>query len=257
MDKVFDINGRQIIQNKGQKYSELLEEFLNPFVKELEYLESPQIIIEVGILAWNMGNEELLNPIPDLNDHLLRLTPTKKEAKLISKMITYKKENFSAYDMYIADFELVHDDPKKAPILRVLTQTREEHLRTVEKEINEEFYEEENLEIEGEGITDRIAIVIKAKQPFLDWYRALYPNDEFEDLDKETTTVYLVNDEVYDIEKWLKKKYDTLFKLQLEDWHLNKKEWPQKRNYKLFKAWFNVSISDMVYDLEKTPVYKE
>ena len=44
--------------------------------------------------------------------------------------------------------------------------------------------------------------------------------------------------------------------MELNDWHDNKKEWPQKRNYKMFKLWFRVEISEMIYDLEKKPVSK-
>lgn len=45
--------------------------------------------------------------------------------------------------------------------------------------------------------------------------------------------------------------------MELDDWHMNKKEWPQKRNYKMFKEWFQIDFSSMVYDMEKRPVSKE
>lgn len=53
------------------------------------------------------------------------------------------------------------------------------------------------------------------------------------------------------------KKYDKFFMMELDEWHKNKKEWPQIRSYKTFKQWFKVDISKMIYDLEKRPIVKE
>jgi len=44
--------------------------------------------------------------------------------------------------------------------------------------------------------------------------------------------------------------------MELDEWHDNRKEWPQKRNYKMFNLWFRVEISEMIYDLEKKPILK-
>jgi hypothetical protein len=59
------------------------------------------------------------------------------------------------------------------------------------------------------------------------------------------------DDKIDDVEKWLIKKFDKFFMMELDEWCANKKEWPQKRNYKMFKLWFKVEISEMIYDLEK------
>jgi hypothetical protein len=75
-------------------------------------------------------------------------------------------------------------------------------------------------------------------------------------MDEIDIDIYLVDDNINDLEKFLKKKFDKLFKMVLEDWHTNKKEWPQKRNYKMFKQWFRIEISEMIYDLEKKPILK-
>lgn len=64
--------------------------------------------------------------------------------------------------------------------------------------------------------------------------------------------IYLINDQIDDLKNWIKKKYDKFFKLELEGWHTNKKEWPQKRDYKMFKQWFRVDVSISIFDLEKT-----
>jgi hypothetical protein len=65
-----------------------------------------------------------------------------------------------------------------------------------------------------------------------------------------------VNEEIKDLDQWLRKKLDSFLILELETWHSNKKEWPQKRNYKMFKEWFPTDISTFVYVIEKKPISK-
>ena len=81
----------------------------------------------------------------------------------------------------------------------------------------------------------------------------MYP-DEIEEM--KTTNTYLISEGIEDVDVWLKKKFDKIFSFELEFWHLNKKEWPQKRNYKMFQEWFQVDVSTMIYDFEKMPVFK-
>ncbi len=59
-----------------------------------------------------------------------------------------------------------------------------------------------------------------------------------------------------DIDEWLKKKFDKIFTFELDLWVDNKKEWPQKGNFKMFKEWFRVDISTMIYDFERNPIKK-
>ena len=84
----------------------------------------------------------------------------------------------------------------------------------------------------------------------------MYPDDDDFEEDIKETNIYLIDDTIDDVEKWLKKKFDKFFMMELDEWHTNKKEWPQKRNYKMFNLWFQVEISRMIYDLEKQPVLK-
>ena len=44
--------------------------------------------------------------------------------------------------------------------------------------------------------------------------------------------------------------------MELDGWHTNKKEWPQKRTYKMFKEWFRIDISTAVYDIENKTLYR-
>jgi hypothetical protein len=109
-----------------------------------------------------------------------------------------------------------------------------------------------------ENYINRSAISLKPLQPFIDWHNAIYPTTSIEASDLNDINTYLINSNSYeDIEVHLKKKFDKYFMMELEGWHTNKKEWPQRRNYKMFKNWFEVNICTAVFDLEKTPVRKD
>ena len=135
----------------------------------------------------------------------------------------------------------------------------EQFLKRFEDDFNDiEFYEDvvdfghsdDDFE---ENYINRTALILKPLQPFSDWLMNLYPGEKH-DLNEMTT--YLISLEIEDEEAFLKKKFDDLFIRELEGWHTNKKDWPQKRTYKMFKQWFQVEVSTMVYDLENEPVFK-
>jgi hypothetical protein len=102
---------------------------------------------------------------------------------------------------------------------------------------------------------NRHAVVIKPKQPVLDWINALYP-DMAEDGNE--TTVYLVKerDSFEDTEKWLKRNFNDIFENELNGRHTDENDWPQKRTYKLFTEWFDTEIHTMVDDIEEGPIRK-
>lgn len=95
----------------------------------------------------------------------------------------------------------------------------------------------------------RNAISIRHKKPFWDWVNYLYPNSPREMNDGN---VYLigVKNSPEDIEKWLKKNFDKLFKNELNDWHTDTKDWPQKRSFELFKDWFEYGVYSLVLEVE-------
>ena len=163
-------------------------------------------------------------------------------------MIDYKVKNFKKYTNFIVDYELKESD--KDPILSVITQEEETYLAAVFENLEEQDTQDDFKE----NYINRSAVILKPLQPFLDWLNHLYPDDEMDDGNE--VNIYLVSEEIDDVDVWLKKKFDTFFMMELNDWHTNKKEWPQRRNYKMFKQWFNIEISTMIYDLEKKPVFK-
>jgi hypothetical protein len=249
-NKIIDLFGNnEVVPNNGVKYSELLEKFMNPFAsnfKDYEYIED---IFEFAINAWNFGNMKVLMPQEEFEKTTDLIQENDINFVLLNKMIDYKVSKFKEYTNFIVDYELTQTNA--APILKVTTQEQEPYLsdmmNTLENVVTQDDFEENYI--------NRSAIIIKPQQPFLDWYSNLYPENDFENVIKETN-IYLVDDTIDDVEKWLKKKFDKFFMMELEERHNNKKEWPQKRNYKMFNLWFRVEISEMIYDLEKKPILK-
>ncbi|HLW40610.1 MAG TPA: hypothetical protein VKX31_09470 [Brumimicrobium sp.] len=166
-------------------------------------------------------------------------------------MIDYKTSHFKEYSNFIVDYEL--KETGGGNVLSVITQDKDTYLNTMLEMMNAEDSEGEYGSNFDENYINRTAVIIRPLQPFLDWGSNLYP-DDIEEM-KETRT-YLISEDIEDVQVWLKKKFDKIFMFELESWHLNKKEWPQKRNYKMFNEWFRVEISALVYDFEKKPVFK-
>lgn len=251
-NKVIDLFGNnKVIPNTGVKYSTLLEQFMNPFMddfKDYEYIED---ILEFAINIWNMANINSIMPSEDIEKEMNSIEQNKKDVLLIKRMIAYKEENFKAYTNFIVDFELKEVTDGGDPILSVVTQEEDAYIANMVNAI-----EENNLHVQEdfeENYINRSAIIVKPKQPFIDWHNNLYPNSKMDEIEVD---IYLVDDTIDDLEKFLKKKFDKLFTMVLDDWHANKKEWPQRRNYKMFNLWFRVEISETIYDLERKPILK-
>ena len=65
------------VPHTGVKYSQLLEKFLEPFVKDFEDVEFYEDIFEFAINAWNSANMKILLPNED-NDNVFDALETKK-----------------------------------------------------------------------------------------------------------------------------------------------------------------------------------
>jgi len=251
-DNVKNLLGNIVVPHTEVKYSRLLEQFINPFVKEFEETESDIDLLDFSINAWNYANVEVIMPIDKFEKTQSKLRDDYVDFKLLRKMIDFKIANFKEYDRFIVDYEIDEIKEGEDPILRVLTQEKEAYISNMMNTLDNE---EEETDFD-ENYINRSAIILTAKQPFLDWYLKMYPEDlDYEDEIKKAA-IYLIDDKIDDINTWLKKKFDKFFMLALEDWCTDKKKWPQNRNYKMFNLWFRADTSDLIYDLEKRPVLK-
>ena len=105
---------------------------------------------------------------------------------------------------------------------------------------------------------NRSLLILRPKQPFLDWTRTL--DDEDQDLSLEEihhdSTAYLIPElwDDSDQQELLASYYDVLFEEQLAGWWTDETAWPQKRNLKMFLDWFDVEFHSLVFDLCDEPI---
>ena len=104
---------------------------------------------------------------------------------------------------------------------------------------------------------NRSALVIKVKQPFLDWLKLL-PDPSKVTLEEANrdSTVYLLSELWSDDaqEEMLKLFFGIIFEDQLNGWWTEKQDWPKKRDFALFKKWFDVELHSIVHDLVDAPL---
>jgi hypothetical protein len=106
---------------------------------------------------------------------------------------------------------------------------------------------------------NRNAIVVKPKQPLVDWVNSMEPDSPSETGMIKEGTVYLVKEKDSNeaLEKWLQKNFDSIFQNELNNWYTDEDSWPQKRSYKQFTEWFDFEIHSMILDIEEDGIVKD
>ena len=106
---------------------------------------------------------------------------------------------------------------------------------------------------------NRDLIVIKYKQPFVDWVNEADPHPgghliTLEDAN-EDSPAYLIHEYASEeFEDWLQECYMPLFENILGQWYTDPALWPQDRTLKLFKAWCDMEVHSMVLDYVDGPL---
>lgn len=105
---------------------------------------------------------------------------------------------------------------------------------------------------------NRSSIVVKPRQPFLDWARSHDEDNEDLTLDnvRDDPTVYLIpdlwdNTEPNLVLEWC---HSLVFDVELASWHTDPEAWPPDRDLRMFLEWFEVEFHSMCYDLCDDPI---
>jgi hypothetical protein len=80
---------------------------------------------------------------------------------------------------------------------------------------------------------------------------------EFSANDSTEGTVYLVEEDFFDVEPILKKQFKKIFKNELSSIIEEEENWPEERTFELFLEWFHVDYGAIVVDLEKSDLQRE
>ena len=99
---------------------------------------------------------------------------------------------------------------------------------------------------------NRTAVVIKPKQPFVDWLNSIpgeSSDNTLETVSSEYLT-FLIPNLFGPVEclDYIKEEYSQIFEYELFGWYTTEL-WPVKRDWKTFQKWFEIEINSEVIDL--------
>jgi len=106
---------------------------------------------------------------------------------------------------------------------------------------------------------NRAAVVVKPKQPFLEWINSTGDDKYTLDQLRQDNLTFLIPE--YHSHDWtikyLKKNFHQIFDWELYGWNMEREDWPVNRNWKMFQEWFDVEIGSEVFDLVGSPIEVE
>ena len=108
---------------------------------------------------------------------------------------------------------------------------------------------------------NRTAVVIKLKQPFVNWLNSIsgQSSDNALELASPENLTFLIPEFFGPDESlsYIRKRYSQIFEYELIGWCKDEQLWPANRNWKMFQEWFSVEINSEVLDLVDEDIEKE
>ncbi len=97
---------------------------------------------------------------------------------------------------------------------------------------------------------NRAVLIVRPKQPFLDWAAGLDDSGLLPDVEGERT-IYLIPDfdTDDDAQTIIEEVYAEVFDSELYGWHIDESAWPTNRDLKTFREWFAIELHSVVEDL--------
>ena len=95
---------------------------------------------------------------------------------------------------------------------------------------------------------NRTVVLIKPKEPFLEWLKGLPDPEtmmELKLLRNESTALLIPDFSCYEKAKeYIYEHADVIFESELNSWHEDKSDWPKNRDLKMFNEWFDIEIHE-------------
>jgi len=106
---------------------------------------------------------------------------------------------------------------------------------------------------------NRAALILRYKQPFVDWINAADPSPSSHTLTlaevNQEHTVYLVEVEDEDeLAGWLARHHQELFEEELSGWYTDPALWPRDRSLEMLKEWCSFELHTVVVDTGESPL---
>ena len=97
---------------------------------------------------------------------------------------------------------------------------------------------------------NRGVLIVRPKQPYLDWAAQLDDSGLVPDPEGEKTG-YLIPEFESDRRSLrdFGDVYPEVFERELDGWHTDESAWPQNRTFAMFKEWFDIELHSVVEDL--------
>jgi hypothetical protein len=111
---------------------------------------------------------------------------------------------------------------------------------------------------EGKHVLNRGVLIVRPKQPFLDWAATFDESCVLPSPDDEQT-VYLIPSFEDDGEAntILRQVFREVFEREFYGWHTDPAAWPRRRTFTTFKNWFSIELHSVVEDLGGTLIFDE
>lgn len=107
---------------------------------------------------------------------------------------------------------------------------------------------------------NRIAIVLRPRQPFIDWINGTDPDGRpltLAEVDEDCSLYLVSEDPDDDVERALADVWREIFEQELFGWYTDESRWPKELTYTMFQEWFEVEVHSMVRELGFDPLIIE
>jgi len=108
---------------------------------------------------------------------------------------------------------------------------------------------------------NRTAVVVRPKQPFIDWLKSLPDDDSdyaLEEISSDNLTFLIPQcDNSDEAMEYIRKRYGLILEWVFGGWATTEELWPEKRNWKMLNEWFDIEIHSEVFDLVDGRIEKE
>lgn len=108
---------------------------------------------------------------------------------------------------------------------------------------------------------DRAVVILKRRQPFLDWLKALPSEDLGETLESinEEPGCYLIpmGEELEPMMENFKALIPEIFQIEMEAYWTDVHAWEKDLSWENFKKWFSYEICDMPIDMGEDEIFKD
>ncbi|WP_445737948.1 hypothetical protein [Mariniflexile sp.] len=197
-NKVIDLFSKKNGNQSNQlKYSDALNDFMEPFIKDFPEDYDVEDVFEFSINAWNFATIKEEMPADEFKKTFSQLKELGAEKAVFDKMLEQKTTKFANYNRYIIDYDIEEKENGEMKLV-VLAGDLIGFLKSIEQKVQQED-QLRNQENFGENYIDRYAISLKPQQPFLDWFNSLNPDNQMAETNE--ASIYLVDDGIKDLEK--------------------------------------------------------